>query len=456
MSGSDGSVPRVAIVGRPNVGKSTLLNRLIGRREAISHETPGVTRDRFERLVSWGGRRFILIDTGGFTHRARGMDAAVVRQAAQAAEQAALVLLVVDASSSILEQDERLARELRKAGRPVLVVANKVDSESQEALAAEFHSLGLGEPFPVSALHGRGAGELLDRILELIPNELQPEVEVQEPRFALVGRPNVGKSSLFNRLLRAERAVVHEEPGTTRDAIDSVVEVEGRAIRFVDTAGFRRLPKTSGPEYYGLIRALRAIDEAHVALLVVEAGAGLTGEDKRVGARVVEAGRGLVAAINKWDLVESETRSERFVRLQEELRLFPGTPVLRTSALTGLGVGRLVPALLEVHAAWSRRVPTAEVNRVLEAVVAAHPPPRGTGRVLYGTQVSAGPPAFVVFGLSFPGSTYGRYLENRLRAEFGFDGVPLRLSFRARRPKRTAGSSGRGRSAGGNRRRPAP
>jgi GTP-binding protein len=316
----------------------------------------------------------------------------------------------------------------------VLVVANKVDGEAQEPLATEFHSLGLGEPWPVSALHGRGIGDLLDRILDLLPEgaEEQPE---DDARFALVGRPNVGKSSLFNRLVEDERAVVHEEAGTTRDAIDSVVEVEGRSLRFIDTAGFRRRSKTHGVEYYGLVRSLRAIDASHVALLVVDAPAGLTGEDKRVAARAVEMGKGLVVVLNKWDLVEPDARDPLFKFLGRELQLFPGTPVLRTSAIRGTGVRRIIPALLDVHANWNRRAPTAEVNRTLETLLAAHPAARGTGRIKYGTQVSAGPPTFVLFGADEPDPSYRRYLENGLRKAFGFGGAPVRLLFRAKPPR---------------------
>jgi GTP-binding protein len=445
-------VPRVAVVGRPNVGKSTLVNRLAGRGVAIAHETPGVTRDRVEVPVAWGDRSFVLIDTGGFLPRATGLDAAVVEQASRAMRMADLTLLVVDVTTGITEEDLMLARELRKAPGPVVVVANKVDSQSQEPLAAELYRLGLGEPVPVSALHGRGAGDLLDRILDLTPQVSQPSLE-EEARFALVGRPNVGKSSLFNQLVEEERAVVHELPGTTRDSVDSVIEAEGRRIRFVDTAGFRRPLRAKGVEYYGLVRSLRAIDACHVAALVVDASEGLTGEDKRVGARVAESGKGLVAILNKWDLVPSGERAELFLDLKRGLELFPGTPVVKTSALTGSGVGRVLPALISVHDAWTRRVPTAEVNRVLEAATAAHPPPRRTGRILYGTQVSAGPPTFVLFGAGEPVPSYRRYLEHSLRRAFGLEGVPVRLLFRRRHrekgpsvakraEKRRAGSSG--------------
>jgi GTPase len=425
-------------VGRQNVGKSTLVNRLVGRREAIAHEMPGVTRDRLELPVEWGGRHFAAIDTGGISRKPAGIEADVARQASQAAQSADLVLLVVDVTTGITEEDEALARGLRGTPGPVLVVANKADSEAQDSLAAEFHALGLGEPFAVSALHGRGTGELLDRILDLIPDEGEPQPE-DEARFCLVGRPNVGKSSLFNRLVREERAIVHEEPGTTRDAVDSLIQVGERTIRFIDTAGFRAATKARGVEYYGVVRSLRAIDSAHVALLVLDASEGLTGEDKRVGARVAESGRGLVVALNKWDLVPSEARNERFVDQKRALELFPGTPVLRTSARTGLGVNRVLPSLLSVHSAWTKRVSTSDVNRVLEAAQGAYPVPRRAGRILYGTQVRAGPPRFVIFGAADPGPAYRRYLENALRNEFGFQGVPIRLSFRPRRGRKGQG-----------------
>jgi GTPase len=433
--------PRVAILGRQNVGKSTLVNRLLGRRETISHEMPGVTRDRVELSVEWAGRTFTVVDTGGVGRHRSGIEADVARQSARAAESADLVLLVMDVTTGITDEDEALARGLRRSPVPVLVVANKVDSEAQEPLAAEFHGLGLGEPLAVSALHGRGTGELLDRILHLIPEGGEPQLE-DEARFCLVGRPNVGKSSLFNRLVREERAIVHEEPGTTRDAVDSLIRVGDRTIRFVDTAGFRPARKARGVEYYGVVRSLRAIDAAHVALLVLDATEGLTSEDKHVAARVGEAGRGLVVTLNKWDLIPTEDRDARFVELQEALGLFPGTPVIRTSAVTGLGVNRLLPTLLGVHDAWRRRVPTSEVNRVLESAQAANPVPRQAGRILYATQVDSGPPRFVVFGAKDPGPSYRRYLENTLRKEFKLGGVPIRLSFRPRHRRRSSGGTG--------------
>jgi GTP-binding protein len=434
-SPGSGAPVRVAVVGRQNVGKSTLVNRLAGRQAAIAHETPGVTRDRVEVPARWAGRSFTLVDTGGFVPRARGIERSVGAQAARAGREADLVLLVVDAVTGIQEEDATLARGLRRAETPVLVAANKVDGEAAEPSAAEFHRLGLGDPVSVSALHGRGSGDLLDRIVELLPDEGEVQVE-DEDRFALVGRPNVGKSSLFNRLVHDERAVVHDQAGTTRDAIDSVVEAHGRTLRFVDTAGFRPAIRTRDVEYYGLVRALRAVDASDVALLVVDASEGVVGEDKRVAARVAEAGRGLAVVLNKWDLVPKGERAERFLDLADQLRPFPGTPILRTSALSGAGVGKVVPALLRVRDAWGRRTTTAEVNRVLQAATAAHPAPRGSGRIRYGTQVSAGPPTFVLFGSADPAGSYRRYLEHALRDAFGFDGVPLRLRFRAREGRR--------------------
>ena len=449
MSGTAGAetvitLPRVAIVGRQNVGKSTLVNRLAGRRIAIAHEMPGVTRDRVEIPVRWGRRSFLLVDTGGFTTKPHGVEERVSRQALAALGDADLVLLVVDAQAGIVEEDAALARQLQRLTVPVLVVANKVDSERHDPYVAELYGLGLGDPVPVSALHGRGSGELLDAILDMTPEGVETEIEV-EPRFALVGRPNVGKSSLFNRMVGEERAVVHEEAGTTRDAVDSVVELEGRRVRFIDTAGLRRMVKTQGVEYYGLLRSLRAMSSAHVALLVVDASEGLTSDDKRIAAQVMEAGRGLVVALNKWDLVPSEDRDALFVEAGEQLRVFPGTPLVRTSATTGLGAKRVAPAMLTVHEAWTKRVPTATVNRVVREAMASNPPPRQAGKVLYATQASAAPPTFVLFGGAPPPASYRRYLENTLRRTFGFHGVPLRLSFRRRRQRERDGGSGRGR-----------
>ena len=428
-------LPRVAMVGRQNVGKSTLVNRLLGRREAIAHERPGVTRDRVEVTVTWRGRSFALVDTGGYFRRAGGIEELVSAQAERAAREADLVLFVVDTQTGIQEEDEDLARRLHRSEAPVLLVANKVDSEADEPDAFSFTKLGLGEAFPVSALHGRASGDLLDRILDLLPEpEGGPELE-GEPRFALVGRPNVGKSSLFNRLVGDERSVVYEEAGTTRDAVDAVVRWEEGPVRFVDTAGLRRATRMHGVDYYGLVRSARAIDRSHVALLVIDAVEGFTSDDKHIAARVMEAGRGLVVAANKWDLVLSEARDDLFKDLTTELEIFARAPVVRTSALSARGVQRVPGALLERHERWTARAPTSEVNRVLQEAQDQRPPRRGAPRYRYGTQVSAGPPSFVLFGGRRPEAGYQRFLENRLRSAFALWGVPIRLRFRARHRK---------------------
>jgi GTPase len=438
--------PRVAIVGRQNVGKSTLLNRLLGARDAIAAEEPGVTRDRLERTVTWRGRTFVAIDTGGYVGRARGVDALVTRQAERALDDADMVLLVVDATVGAQEEDAALARRLRRATVPVVLVANKVDSERQEPAVAELYGLGLGDPVGVSALHGRRAGELLDRVVALLPppdNGHEPQGMVEdkgevdretlEAIIGVVGRPNVGKSSLFNRLVGHDRSVVFEEAGTTRDAVDAVLSWDGRVLRFVDTAGFRRPSRAKGLEYYGYVRAVRAIDRSHVAALVVAADEGVTTEDRKIAARIEQAGRGLVLVANKWDLVPRGERQDRLRDIRERAAVFPGAAVLRASALTGTGVGRVIPALLETHGAWTKRVPTADVNRVIQLAQGTHPAPRETGRVLYGSQVAAGPPRFVLFSRGRIPSAYARFLENQLRGAFGFDGVPIRLTFRRRR-----------------------
>jgi GTP-binding protein len=427
-------LPTVVVVGRQNVGKSTLANRLFGRREAIAHESPGVTRDRVELEAEWRGRRFRVVDTGGFAAKARGIDALVARQAQVATADADVVLLVVDAQTGEQEEDEALARRLRRARAAVLLVANKVDSEREEADVARFFSLGLGEPVPVSALHGRGAGDLLDRIVMLLPQAEPKEgqEEAREPRFAIVGRPNVGKSSLFNRLVGQERSVVYEEAGTTRDAVDAVVSWPRGHVRFVDTAGLHRPSRAEGVEYYGYVRAVRAIERAHVAVLVLDANEGFTSEDRKIAARVMQTGRGLALVANKWDLVQEKDRA--YKELVEAVAVFSRASVWRTSALTGAGVTRLPSGLVDLHERWGRRVPTSDVNRVLSEAQDERPSPAGA-RYRYGTQVSAGPPTFVLFGGRPPSSSYQRFLEGRLRRAFGLGGVPIRLRFRAKRPR---------------------
>ena len=425
--------PAVAVVGRQNVGKSTLVNRMFGSREAIAHEMPGVTRDRVELEATWGGRTLKLIDTGGFAHDAKGIEALVSDQAERAARHADVVLLVVDVQTGPLEEDAALARRLRRAEVPVLVVVNKVDSERDESDVPAFLSLGLGDPVPVSALHGRGSGDLLDQLVAVLPDEEAADHEPEEPRFAIVGRPNVGKSSLFNRLVGEERSVVYEEAGTTRDAVDALVSWPDGPVRFVDTAGFRRPSRVQGVEYYSFLRAERAIERADVALLVLDASDGFTGEDKRIAARVMEVGRGLVAVANKWDLIEERDRN--FKELTELLSPYARAPVLRTSAMRGTGVHRLPAVLSQVHERWNSRAPTARVNEVVAAAQAEQQAPGGI-RYRYATQVAAGPPRFVLFGAGPPAPSYQRFLEGRLRRALHLEGVPIGIRFRPGRRTR--------------------
>ena len=429
--------PKVAVVGRQNVGKSTLVNRLHGRRETIADELPGVTRDRVEVEASWRGRTFSLVDTGGYLAGAKGIERLVGDQADRATEEADLILLVTDASTGVTEEDATLAARLRQARAPVLVVVNKTDSERDDSEVHAFHTLGLGEPVAVSALHGRGSGDLLDAIVALLPETPARGVVEGEDRFAIVGRPNVGKSSLFNRFVGSTRSVVFEDAGTTRDAVDAIVTWNGRRLRFVDTAGFRRPSRAQGLDYYGFLRAVKAIERSEVALLVIDATAGLTAEEKRIAARVMEAGRGLVIAANKWDLVEE--KDPAFKQLARLGAPFANAPVLRTSAAKGTGVSKVQPELVRVAEAWNRRASTAEVNRVLEQAQAERPPPAPARSFKYATQAQSGPPVFVVFGGGKPSPTYQRFLERRLREAFALNGVPIRLRFRVERSRRSRG-----------------
>ncbi|MEP6758757.1 MAG: ribosome biogenesis GTPase Der [Actinomycetota bacterium] len=423
--------PRIAVIGRQNVGKSTLVNRLFGSRAAIAHDMPGVTRDRLELEATWRGRSFGLVDTAGYLQRATGLEALAAKQADLAIEEADLILLVVDAHTGITQEDAHLARKLRKSPTPVLVVANKADTAADLAEVAEFHRLGLGDPFPISALHGKNAGDLLDRLLALLPDAPRVDDPPLEPRFAVVGRPNVGKSSLFNRLVGTDRSVVSEVSGTTRDSVDSIVEWPGSGpVRFVDTAGMRRGTKVRGVEYYSVVRAREAIERAHVAILVLDAAAdGFAVEDKKIANLVMDAGRALLLVANKWDLVEDKDRL--FKNLSDEVQLYAKATVLRTSAVRGQGLPRIPAMLLDLHSRWMSRAATSIVNDVIQTAQEARPTPQRTGNLHYATQVSTSPPTFVIFGGATPPSpTYQRYLENRLRRELRLDGVPIRLRFR--------------------------
>jgi len=430
----------VAIVGRPNVGKSTLLNRIVGRREAIVEEHPGVTRDRKEVTASWSGREFTLVDTGGWLASGGALDSMVSRQSEQAIAEADVVLLVVDATVGLTDDDDRVAALLRGRDKSVLVVANKVDDASHESIIWELLGLGLGEPFPVSALHGRGTGDLLDRLIDLLPDphddgEATGEADPPGERIigvSLVGRPNVGKSTLFNRLTGEDRSVVHDQPGTTRDAIDTVVDTDHGPVRFIDTAGMRRKARIDeGTEYYSLVRALRAVDGADVSLLIIDATEGVTHQDQRLAERVDAAGCPIVVLLNKWDLCDAEQREAAVEQVGDRLHFIGGAPVLRISALTGRNVDRLWPALAESVEEYRTRVPTRRVNEVVRAAQAAHPAPGGV-RILYATQGATDPPTFTLFSNREVPRTWLRYLERRLREDLGLGATAMKLRVRRR------------------------
>jgi GTP-binding protein len=447
---SDGSPRRlrVAVVGRPNVGKSTLVNRILGRRAAITQEQPGVTRDRVTYEAEWSGRRFEVVDTGGFQPRATGLQARVVAQAERAMTEADLLLFVVDATIGVTEEDAAVAARLRRGQLPVLLVANKVDSEAVEAQVAALWSLGLGEPIPVSALHGRGSGDLLDAIVERLgagqaagTRLAEREAESPAPALAIVGRPNVGKSSLLNRLAGAELAIVDPTPGTTRDTVDSTVERGGRRYRLVDTAGMRRsIQRAEGADYFAFVRSLEAVDRADVALLVLEAPAGVAEQDQKVAVRAAEAGCGLVLVANKWDLMDEEARRRFDLDLQRKLYFVDWAPLLRTSARTGRGVDKVWGLVDGVLAERGRRVPTAALNQWLGQATERTPPPPVRGRtvkVRYATQARVAPPELVLFATGQLTPSYRRYLEKDLRRTFGFQGTPLRLVVRVRASERS-------------------
>jgi GTPase len=429
------ALPRVVVAGRPNVGKSTLVNRILGRRAAIVEETPGVTRDRVEYEADWLGRRFVLVDTGGWEHGAEGMAARVIEQAEAALAAADVILFVVDATVGALEDDERYARQLRRAGVPVILVANKVDSERLEPLVHELHGLGLGAALPVSARQGRGVGDLLDVVIERagIPSPASEEAlddgSDMIPRVAIVGRPNVGKSSLFNRLLGEDRALVDPVPHTTRDAVDSVVELGGRPWVVVDTAGMRRRYRHGeSTELYSVDRTRDAIAGAHLVLFVVDASEPLGEQDQRLAALLRDAGCGIVIVCNKWDLIDEERRADLDRELDRLLSFADWAPRVAVSAGTGRGVRRLAGQLARVWEAYGRRVPTRELNRLIGDAVARHAPPRRGNRPLrirYATQAEVRPPRFVMFTNGPLPDGYRRYLERTLREHHDFTGVPL-------------------------------
>ncbi len=434
-----GPVPVLAVVGRPNVGKSTLVNRILGRREAVVEDVPGVTRDRVSYDATWNGRAFTVVDTGGWDPDARGLAERIAAQAEVAVSVADAVLFVVDATVGITDADEAVVRILRKAKKPVVLAANKVDDMRAEAEAYGLWNLGLGEPYPVSALHGRGSGDLLDAILEALP-ETPPESfeEVGGPRrVAIVGKPNVGKSSLLNKLAREDRVVVDDAAGTTVDPVDELIELGGRAWRFIDTAGIRkRVKEASGHEYYASLRTNTAIERAEVAVLVVDASKPVSEQDLRIISTVADAGRALVIAFNKWDLVDEERRYYLDREIERDLVRVSWAPRVNITARTGWHVDKLVPALDAALEGWETRVGTGALNSFLGRLVAEHPHPVRGGKqpkVLFGTQAATAPPTFVLFTSGMLEAGYLRYIERRLREEFGFVGTPIHVQQRPRK-----------------------
>jgi GTPase len=434
--------PVVAVVGRPNVGKSTLFNRIVGRQVAIVEEKAGVTRDRKLEDAEWLGVPFRVMDTGGWLPGGTTLDQKVSRQSEKAVREADVVLFVVDATVGITDEDSAAAAWLRETRRPVLLVANKADNDRRDADAWELLGLGFGEPRPLSALHGRNVGDLLDEVLALIDHGDDEDVGDGEidgdaapsgiPGVAIVGRPNVGKSTLFNRLIGDDRSVVHDMPGTTRDAVDTVVDTPDGQLRFIDTAGMRRRSKIDeGTEYYSLVRALRALDTADVALLVIDATEGITHQDQRLAERIDAAGCPVIVVLNKWELLDAEARSDVTTQIQRRLAFVGDAPIVKLSALTGKNVHKLLPHVTDAIERYHRRVATKDVNTILAAAQAAQPAPHG-GRILYGLQGASDPPTFTLFANKEIAPAYLRYIERKLREEFDLGAVPVKLRVRTR------------------------
>jgi GTPase len=450
----DGPAPVLAVVGRPNVGKSTLVNRILGSRQAVVEDTPGVTRDRVAYDASWRGRAFTLVDTGGWEPAIEGSTELAGRVAAQArvaADAADAVLFVTDAVVGVTDADEAVANVLRRSRKPVILAANKVDDAPGETGAHSLWSLGLGEPYPVSALHGRGSGDLLDAILGALPEAPGERLDDDSGprRVALVGRPNVGKSSLLNKLAGQDRVVVDPVAGTTRDPVDELIELGGTIWRFVDTAGIRRRAShAQGADYFAALRSERALERAEVAVVLVDASEPLAEQDLRIISMVIEAGRALVIAYNKWDLVDEDRRNFLDREIDRQLYTARWAPRVNISAATGWHVDRLVPGLEAALAGWETRVPTGRLNAWLSALVAANPPPVRGGRqpkIMFATQAGVRPPHFVLFTSGFLQAGYRRFLERKLREEFGFHGTPVHLSMRLREKRARASSRAAGR-----------
>ena len=434
-----GPLPVLAVVGRPNVGKSTLVNRIIGRREAVVEDKPGVTRDRVTYEATWNGRRFKIVDTGGWEQDVLGIDASVAAQAEYAIKAADAVVFVVDSTVGATDTDEAVVRLLRKAGKPVVLAANKVDGLSGEADAALLWNLGLGEPHPVSSLHGRGTGDLLDAILEALPEapaQTFGDMVGGPRRIALIGRPNVGKSSLLNKVAGEERVVVNEIAGTTRDPVDELIQLGGVTWKFIDTAGIRRkVHLQEGADYYASLRTAAALEKAEVAVILIDGNETISVQDLRIITMAVEAGRAVVIAYNKWDTLDEERRYYLEREIERDLVQVQWAPRVNVSALTGRHMEKLVPAIETALAGWETRVPTGRLNAFLGEIVASHPHPVRGGkqpRILFGTQAGTKPPRFVLFASGFLEAGYRRFIERRLREEFGFEGTPIQVSVRVR------------------------
>ncbi len=429
----------VVIAGRPNVGKSSLVNRIVGSRAAVVEEEQGVTRDRKVLTADWAGVPFSVMDTGGWLAAGNSLEAKVSDQAELALEEADVVLMVVDVTTGVTEEDMAAAKVIRRYGAPVRLVVNKVDDATREAEAWQFVSLGLGDPFTVSSLHGRGTGDLLDEVVGLFPREVAAESDdaaaadedkgANGPRVAIIGRPNVGKSTLFNRLLGEERSIVHDLPGTTRDAIDTVVETEDGPICFIDTAGLRRPSKTDrGTEQHATLRALRALERADIAILVIDATVGASHQDQRLAERIGVSGCPAIVALNKWDLVPTEERDDVLAGVGDRLAFLGAAPVLKISALSGKGVRRILPALRDAEEAYHQRVPTGALNRTLQELQGRQPAPRA--RIRYGVQGAIDPPTFTLFSSGRLPQTYLRYIERGLREKFELGATPMKLRVR--------------------------
>jgi GTP-binding protein len=438
------ALPVLAIVGRPNVGKSALVNRILGRREAVVQDTPGVTRDRVTYKGEWAGRKFTLVDTGGWEPDAKGINASVAAQAEIAIDLADAVLFVVDATVGATSTDEHVVRMLRSTSKPVILAANKVDDARQEPEAAGLWSLGLGEPWPVSALHGRGVADLLDHVLTILPEvSAVAKEEVGGPRrVAILGRPNVGKSSLLNKAVGEERVVVNELAGTTRDPVDEQVELGGKVWRFVDTAGIRRrMNLAQGADFYASLRTSAALEKAEVAVVVLDVSDVISEQDVRIIDLVLESGRALVLAFNKWDLMDDDRRRYLVREVLLDLAHVAWAPRVNISAKTGRHLEKLVPALELALASWDTRIPTGKFNALVAELAAEHPHPVRGGkqpRILFGTQAATRPPTFVLFTTGFLDPGYRRFITRRLREIFGFEGSPINVNMRVReRRKRT-------------------